>query len=93
MPRAHDGRTAFVVKWVASVMQIAGYTATGFDWTPWNAWLFLGGVAGWLAVGVLWNDRALMLIHAVAPDRDARRVVESMSAVTSRSRREIRPRR
>ena len=66
MPRAHDGRTAFVVKWVASVMQIAGYTATGFDWTPWNAYLFLGGVAGWLAVGVLWNDRALMLIHAVA---------------------------
>ena len=63
---ARDGRTAFVIKWAASVMQIAGYTATGFDWTPWNAYLFLGGVAGWLAVGVLWNDRALMLIHAVA---------------------------
>ena len=66
MTRARDGRTAFVIKWVASVMQIAGYTATGFDWTPWNAYLFLGGLAGWLAVGVLWNDRALMLIHAVA---------------------------
>ena len=60
------GRTAFVIKWGASVVQIAGYTATGFDWTPWNAYLFLGGVADWLVVGVLWNDRALVLIHAVA---------------------------
>lgn len=62
----HSGRTAFTIKWVASVLQIAGYTATGFDWTPWNAYLFLGGVTGWLVVGVLWNDRALMLVHAVA---------------------------
>ena len=66
MPFAHDGRAAFAIKRVASVLQIAGYTATGFDWTPWNACLIFGGVAGWLTVGVLWNDRALMLIHAVA---------------------------
>lgn len=66
LPSVRSDRTAFIIKWVASVMQILGYTATGFDWTPWNAYLFLGGVAGWLIVGVLWNDRALMLIHAVA---------------------------
>ena len=57
---------AFAVKWVASIIQIAGYTATAFDWTPWNLYLFLAGVLGWFAVGVLWNDRAIMLIHAVA---------------------------
>jgi len=28
--------------------------------------LFVAGVLGWRAVGVLWNDRAIMLIHAVA---------------------------
>jgi len=66
IPLARSGRTAFIIKWVASVIQILGYTATGFDWTPWNAYLFLAGVAGWLVVGILWNDRALMLIHAVA---------------------------
>ncbi len=66
IPTVRSERTAFIIKWVASVMQILGYTATGFDWTPWNAYLFLGGVTGWLVVGVLWNDRALMLIHAVA---------------------------
>lgn len=59
-------RIAFVVKWVASIVQIMGYTATGFGWTPWNLYLFVVGVFGWFAVGVLWNDKAIMLIHIVA---------------------------
>jgi hypothetical protein len=59
-------RLVFAVKWGASAVQIMGYTATGFGWTPWNLYLFLVGVLGWFAVGVLWNDRALMLIHFVA---------------------------
>ncbi|WP_417522518.1 DUF6552 family protein [Marinovum sp.] len=60
------GQTVFVVKWLASVIQIMGYAATGFGWTPWNLYLFLIGVLGWLIVGVLWKDRALMLVHFVA---------------------------
>ncbi len=59
-------RIAFAVKWTASVIQILGYTAAGFGWTPWNLYLFLVGVIGWFAVGALWNDRAIMLIHLVA---------------------------
>lgn len=59
-------RLVFAVKWGASVVQIMGYTATGFGWTPWNLYLFLVGVVGWFAVGALWNDRALMLVHLVA---------------------------
>lgn len=34
--------------------------------TPWSFYLFVVGLLGWLRVGVLWNDRAIMLIHAVA---------------------------
>ena len=59
-------RIAFIVKWVASIIQIMGYTATGFGWTPWNLYLFIVGVLGWFAVGIIWNDRAIMLIHIVA---------------------------
>ena len=61
-----SGRLVFGVKWAASIVQILGYTATGFGWTPWNLYLFILGVFGWFAVGVLWNDRAIMLIHVVA---------------------------
>ena len=57
---------AFTIKWVASIIQIMGYTATAFGWTPWNIYLFVVGLIGWFAVGVLWNDKAIMLIHIVA---------------------------
>ncbi len=59
-------QVVFVIKWVASCLQILGYGATAFDVTPWNLYLFLVGVLGWFAVGALWNDRALMLVHLVA---------------------------
>ncbi len=59
-------RAAFVIKWLASIIQILGYTTTAFGMTPWNIYLFVVGLLGWLLVGVLWNDRAIMLIHAVA---------------------------
>jgi hypothetical protein len=65
-PPRPGGQTAFIVKWVASVAQILGYTATAAGWTPWNIWLFLFGLLGWFAVGLLWKDRAIILIHLVA---------------------------
>lgn len=59
-------RLVFAVKWGASIVQVMGYTATGFGWTPWNLYLFLVGLVGWFAVGALWHDKALMLVHLVA---------------------------
>ena len=59
-------RVTFAIKWSASILQILGYSATAFDLVPWNIGLFLVGLIGWFAVGVLWNDRAIMLIHVVA---------------------------
>ncbi len=59
-------RVVLVIKWIASIIQIMGYAATAFGMTPWNLYLFVVGVVGWFAVGVLWNDKAIMLIHIVA---------------------------
>jgi len=64
--RPRFDRMVSVVKWGASIIQIMGYTATGFGWTPWNLYLFLIGVLGWFAVGAMWNDKALILVHLVA---------------------------
>lgn len=61
-----SNRIAFIIKWAASIIQIMGYAATGFGWTPWNLYLFVVGVLGWFAVGVLWDDKAIILIHIVA---------------------------
>ena len=59
-------QVAFVLKWVASIIQIFGYTATALQLTPLNMYLFLAGILGWFFVGVLWNDKAIMLIHIIA---------------------------
>lgn len=61
-----DERRVLILKWGASVLQILGYGATGLGLVPWNLYFFLIGLLGWLAVGVLWRDKALILIHLVA---------------------------
>jgi len=43
-----------------------GYAATSFNWSPANIYLFLVGLVGWFAVGLIWKDRAIMTIHVVA---------------------------
>lgn len=54
------------LKWFASIVQILGYSATAYGLNPLNIYLFLVGLVGWFAVGWMWNDRAIMLIHVVA---------------------------
>jgi len=59
-------KIAFWIKWIASIFQIVGYGATAFGWTPWNIYMFLIGLIGWFTVGILWRDRAIILIHVIA---------------------------
>ena len=65
-PGFDHARAVDAIKWVASIIQILGYAATAFGLTPWNLYFFVVGVLGWFAVGVLWHDKAIMLIHVVA---------------------------
>jgi hypothetical protein len=34
--------------------------------TPWNLIAFVAGIALWFAVGVMWKDRAIMVVHVGA---------------------------
>ena len=54
------------VKWIASVILVFAMIATTNDLYPWNMYLQFIGVAGWLWVAIVWNDRALIIINAVA---------------------------
>ncbi len=64
--RRSDSKYIMPVKWGSSVLQILGYAATGFGLMPWNIYFFLFGLIGWLAVGFLWKDKAIILIHFIA---------------------------
>lgn len=57
---------ADTVKWAASAAQILGYAATSLGWAPWNIGFFLIGLCGWLAVGLMWRERAIVILHIIA---------------------------
>ncbi len=55
-----------VVKWIATVIQLIGYGLTGLNIVPWNIFAFFVGIALWFAVGFMWKDRAIMVVHVGA---------------------------
>jgi len=55
-----------VVKWIATAIQLIGYALTGLNIVPWNVYAFIIGIALWFMVGVMWKDRAIMVVHVGA---------------------------
>ncbi|SLN35854.1 DUF6552 family protein [Pseudooctadecabacter jejudonensis] len=51
------------VKWIATVIQLMGYALTGLNIVPWNIAAFVVGIVLWFIVGVMWKDRAIMVVH------------------------------
>ena len=55
-----------VVKWIATAIQLVGYALTGLNIVPWNIYAFIIGIVLWFLVGVMWKDRAIMVVHVGA---------------------------
>ena len=53
------------IKWVASFVLIIGVILTSNNVFPANLIFHALGMFGWFIVGILWNDRALIVINAV----------------------------
>ncbi|MFP7571122.1 DUF6552 family protein [Marivita sp. S2033] len=51
------------IKWIATIVQLVGYGLTGLNIVPWNVFAFFAGIILWFAVGFLWKDRAIMVVH------------------------------
>jgi len=47
-------------------MLIIAMIMTTNNMYPYNMYLQCVGVAGWLVVSIIWNDRALIIVNAVA---------------------------
>jgi len=59
-------KTVDIVKWIATAIQLVGYGLTGLNIVPWNVFAFFVGIFLWFAVGVMWKDRAIMVVHVGA---------------------------
>ena len=60
------GDLSWYIKWVSSIFIIAGMALTSANIFPMNIIVHGIGVTGWLVVGMLWHDRALIFLNAVA---------------------------
>lgn len=52
-----------IVKWIATAVQLIGYALTGLNIVPWNIFAFIIGIVLWFLVGVMWKDKAIMVVH------------------------------
>ena len=53
------------IKWIASFLLIIGVVLTSNNIFPANLIFHAIGMLGWFVVGILWNDRALIVTNAV----------------------------
>ena len=60
------GTLDWYIKWVSSFIILIGMALTSINLTPFNLYFHFVGVSGWLIVGLMWHDRALMFVNSVA---------------------------
>ena len=65
-PSKHQHALSWYVKWVASITLIAAMILTANNLYPYNLFLHFIGLSGWLWVAIIWNDRSLIVLNAVA---------------------------
>ena len=54
------------VMWLATIIQLIGYGMTGLNMVPYNIYFFFIGIFLWFAVGLMWKDKAIMVVHVGA---------------------------
>ena len=57
---------SWYLKWISSIVLIHAMAFTSLDMYPYNMYLQFAGVLGWFFVGMMWHDRALILLNGVA---------------------------
>ena len=60
------GDLSWYIKWVASIFLIIGMILASVNLFPYNIMVASIGVLGWLIVGILWHDRALIVLNAIS---------------------------
>ena len=65
-PLKHQHPLSWWLKWVSSLVLIVAMIGTTNNLYPYNMFLQFIGVSGWLCVAIIWNDRSLIVVNAVA---------------------------
>ncbi len=53
------------IKWAATLILVVGSFLNAQNMYPLNVYVMTAGIVGWLMVGFLWRDRALILLNGI----------------------------
>ena len=53
------------IKWFSSIILMVGAATTALNLYPFNMYFQFTGITGWLIVGIMWNDWALIVVNIV----------------------------
>jgi hypothetical protein len=53
------------LKWVSSIILIIGMLFTSNNIYPLNLFISSIGLFGWILIGFIWNDRAIIVINVI----------------------------
>ena len=53
------------LKWVSSIILIIGMLLTSNNIYPLNLFISSIGLLGWILIGFIWNDRAIIVINVI----------------------------
>ena len=65
-PLKHQHPLSWYGKWISSIVLIIAMIFTANNVYPLNLFFHFAGISGWLWVAIIWNDRALIVVNAVA---------------------------
>src|SRR5210317_1831568 len=57
---------SWYIKWTSSILLIIAMVMTTSNIFPYNLYPAILGMIGWLIVGMLWHDRALIVLNAIS---------------------------
>ena len=57
---------SWYIKWTGSIFLIVAMMMTSANIFPMNLYVALVGMIAWLVVGILWHDRALIVLNAIS---------------------------
>ena len=60
------GDLSWYIKWASSIILIVAMLFTSANMFPINLYIANIGFIGWMIVGMLWHDRALIFINSIA---------------------------
>ena len=60
------GDLSWYIKWVSSFVIIIAMLFTSANMFPINLWIANVGFIGWSIVGMLWHDRALIVLNSIS---------------------------